>query len=156
MRSSPVTVRRLRGGDDALARELFTVMAETFEEEYKPLGESYLRRLLAREEFWALAALVDDRVVGGLTAHSLPMTRDEATELFIYDLAVHPDHQRRGIGRRLLAELRRAASEVEIRALFVAADDADLHALDFYRGAGGAPSPVTFFTFPDAGGDVPG
>jgi len=31
--------------------------------------------------------------------------------------------------------------------MFVAADNQDLHALDFYRAMGGEPSPVTIFSF---------
>ena len=33
-----------------------------------------MSELLGRAEFWARAAVVDDRVVGGQTAHELPMT----------------------------------------------------------------------------------
>jgi aminoglycoside 3-N-acetyltransferase I len=39
-------------------------MAEVFEEECEPLGDGYLDRLLAREEFWALAAFDGEQIVG--------------------------------------------------------------------------------------------
>ena len=82
-----------------------------------------------------------------MTAHALPMTRAHGSELFIYDLAVEPAHQRRGVGRALIAELRRLGAEAGIPDAFVPADDDDTHALDFYRAIGGAPAPVTMFTF---------
>jgi aminoglycoside 3-N-acetyltransferase I len=140
-------VRRLKPGERDLARTLFSLMADVFEEECAALSDGYLDRLLAREGFWAIAAFEGDRIVGGLTAHTLPMTRDETSELFIYDIAVHREHQRKGVGRRLVTELRERAAATGIRVLFVPADNDDRHALDFYRALGGAAAAVTFFTF---------
>lgn len=142
-------VERLRAGDvdRARAHALFAVMAAAFEEERPSLSDAYVDRLLARGDLWILAARVGDEVVGGLTAHVLPMTRSESTELFIYDLAVHPDHQRKGIGRALVAQLRDAGRAAGHGAVFVPADDEDTHALDFYRAVGGEGAPVTIFTF---------
>jgi aminoglycoside 3-N-acetyltransferase I len=122
-------------------------MAQVFEEEHEPLSDEYVARLLAREELWILAATSGEEIVGGLTAHTLPMTRSESREIFIYDIAVHADHQRRGVGRLLMSHLTRIAGEAGIDDLFVPADDEDAHALEFYRALGGIASPVTFFTF---------
>jgi aminoglycoside 3-N-acetyltransferase I len=139
--------RRLRAGDRDIARRLFAVMAEVFDEPGEPLSDRYLDALLSRETFWAIAAFARDEVVGGLTAHTLPMTRAEYSEVFIYDVAVRADHQRRGIGRQLVTLLRASAAEAGIEDLFVPADTDDTHALDFYRALGGAPAAVTMFTF---------
>jgi len=69
------------------------------------------------------------------------------SEIFIYDIAVRPDRQRRGIGRSLVAHLREAAAAEGIDVVFVPADAEDDHAIEFYRALGGDASPVTFFTF---------
>jgi aminoglycoside 3-N-acetyltransferase I len=131
---------KLRGSDAFKERE---------GQHSEPLGEAYLDRLLRRDDFWAIAALTDDgELVGGMTAHSLPMTRAEASEIFIYDIAVRSDHRRKGVGRLLMMQLRREAASIGIEDVFVPADDDDLHALDFYRALGGVPSNVTIFTFP--------
>jgi aminoglycoside 3-N-acetyltransferase I len=129
------------------AQSLFTTMAEVFAEDCVPLNDSYIERLLCRGEFWAVAALADGILVGGIIAHELPMTRSESSELFIYDIAVKPEYQRRGIGRRLFLALCEEASKAGIRDVFVSADDDDVHALDFYRNLGGVASPVTNFDF---------
>lgn len=123
------------------------MMADVFSEECEQLTDGYLDRLLSREDFWAIAAFVGDDIVGGITAHTLPMTRTESSEIFIYDIAVRGDRQRKGVGRHLVTALREAAGEMGIRDVFVPADNDDVHALDFYRALGGVPSPVTFFTF---------
>ena len=144
---SAFEIRRLVVGDRAAAQDMFTLMAEVFGEDSEPLGDDYVDRLLGEDSFWALGAFTGPDIVGGLTAHSLPMTRCMASELFIYDLAVHPDYRRQGVGTRLVQELRSAAAQMGISEVFVAADNEDEHALDFYRAEGAAGTPVTIFSF---------
>lgn len=57
----------------------------------------------------------------------LPIIAQDGLELFIYDIAVHPVHQRKGIGRPLI--------------------QAALDALDFYRTIGGSAQAVRSFLF---------
>jgi aminoglycoside 3-N-acetyltransferase I len=145
-----IRVERLTTGNVDLARALFATMARVFATDADVLSDSYLTRLLDRDDFWALAALVDGQVVGGLTAHTLPLTRAEVSEVFIYDIAVVPDWHRQGVGRQLMSTLRSQAAGADIRVAFVSADNEDTHALDFYRALGGVPAPVTIFTFDDS------
>jgi aminoglycoside 3-N-acetyltransferase I len=145
-----IKVKRLTSSDREVAQELLATMGEIFGEEVVPLNDYYVDQLLRRNEFWALAAIVDDVVVGGITAHVLPMTRTETSELFVYDIAVRDQYQRMGIGSRLFNALRAEASAAGGYSVFVAEDDDDAHALDFYRALGGKASRVTIFDFPAA------
>ena len=145
-----IRIERLSVSDLERARTLFTLIADVFEMESKVLSCDYLTQLLMRGDFWALAASIDGRTVGGLTAHTLPLTHAEVSEIFIYDIAVMPDYQRRGIGRQLVATLRAHAAAARISLVFVPADNEDTHALDFYQALGGSPAPVTIFTFSEA------
>ena len=140
-------ITRLKPGERHTARKLFIAMAEVFEETCEDLSDTWIDHLLAREDFWAIAAFADDQIIGGITAHTLPMTRAASSELFIYDVAVRAGYQRKGVGRLLIAHLRRIAAASGIPVLFVAAENQDSHALDFYRALGGAPAQVTMFTF---------
>jgi aminoglycoside 3-N-acetyltransferase I len=142
-----IRARRLIAGDRELARRLFVLMAETFEEECQPPSELYVDALLGRADFWAIAAFVGDEIIGGLTAHTLPLTRAAASEVFIYDVAVRDGYRRKGVGRQLMTALRDGVAALGIEEVFVAADNEDTHALGFYRALGGVPSPVTFFSF---------
>lgn len=142
-----VSIRRLDAAEPHRARETFAMMAQVFDEEFVPPRIAYMERLLRRPDFWVFAALADDTVVGGVTAFSLPLTRAEQQELFLYDIAVHEDWRRKGIGRALVRTLLQAASAEGILEAFVLADDEDTHALDFYRAVGGSASPVTAFSF---------
>jgi aminoglycoside 3-N-acetyltransferase I len=141
------TVIRLTDLDIARGRETFTRMASVFGEPHRPLSDAYLGKLLGQPGFWGYAAIVDGESAGGLTAHALPMTSNETSEVFLYDIAVSPAHQRRGIGRRLINALLDDTRSKGMEVMFVPVDDDDLHAIDFYRALGGVPSPVTFFEF---------
>lgn len=145
-------IQRLGQEDLTIARELFAMMVDVFDEDddepvTEPLTDEYLDRILSRDSFWALAAFDGSEIVGGLTAHTLQMTRSAAAELFIYDLAVRQDHRRSGVGSELIRAVRSRAAAEGIEVVFVPADDDDTHALEFYRAQGGAESAVTHFTF---------
>lgn len=142
-------IQRLGPADVRLAREVFAMMAAVFETEAEPLSDGYLARLLAREDFWAMAAFDGDTILGGATGHTLLMTRSEAPEILLYDIAVRPERQRQGVGRRLVEALRQHAATADIHTLWVPADNEDTHALDFYRALGGEPGAVTVFSFAD-------
>lgn len=142
---------RLACGDRDLVRAIFLMMADVFEEPARPLTDAYIDRLLARVDFWLVAAFVGDELAGGITAHTLPMTRGETAELFIYDVAVRKQYQRMGVGRQLLSATCQLAAESGIPLAFVAAENLDAHALDFYRSLGGKGSSVTLFVFERAG-----
>ena len=126
---------------------MFAVLAEAFDEAAEPLSDEYVDRLLASSSFWAVAAFEGDRVVGGITAHTIPMTRSPRAELFVYDLAVLEDFRRRSVGARLVTALRTLAAEAGIAQVFVPAEDEDVEALAFYRAMAGQESPVTHFTW---------
>ncbi len=152
-RSDDIVVQRLGPSDRRLAQQTFDLMTTVFAEGGDALSAPYVDALLARPDFWALVALDGADPVGGITAHVLPMTRNEAHELFIYDLAVHPTHQRRGIGRRLVETLCRDAAAAGVTVAFVPADVEDDHAVAFYTALRGDPAPVTIFTFEHADQD---
>jgi aminoglycoside 3-N-acetyltransferase I len=138
---------RLTSADRELARKLFATMAMIFAEEPSPLSDEYVDRLLSKEEFFAIAAFEENNIIGGLTAHMLPMTRSESSEIFIYDLAVRAEYRRMGVGRMLMMALRETATATGVQDVFVAADNDDFHAIEFYRKIGGTESPVTLFSF---------
>ena len=120
-----------------------------------PVSDAYIDRLLQQDSFWAFAAIEDDSVIAGLTAHVLPMTNAERAELLVYDIAVAEDYQRRGIGRQLIRAARNEASSQGIEVVFVLADNEDAHALDFYRASGASGSPVTLFEWDDGAKAAP-
>ena len=54
MGMATIHTRRLTTGDRELARTLFVLMAEVFDETRPPLSDRYLDSLLERQDFWVL------------------------------------------------------------------------------------------------------
>ena len=143
----PCHPRRLGAGDLSLARATLNLMGEVFEAGDVDDRDAHLAGLLRSPHFWVFSATIDGRVVGGLTGYTLPMARTNARELFVYDLAVHPAHQRGGVATRLMSAARQAAKVEGIDDIFLIAENEDAHALAFYRALGMFETPATMFAY---------
>ena len=91
--------------------------------------------------------MIDKKVVGGLTAHVLPLTYFPSSEVYVYDLAVETEFQRKGIGRQLINSLKEYRAGLHFKEVFVQADLEDGHALEFYRATGGMAESVVHFSY---------
>lgn len=96
----------------------------------------YLTRLLGSPTFIAVAALHDDRVVGGLAAYMLSKFEQARSEVYIYDLAVDESFRRRGVATGLIDSLRRVAVERGAWVIYVQADQEDAPAVALYSKLG--------------------
>jgi aminoglycoside 3-N-acetyltransferase I len=137
---APFTICRLAGDDIATMRALLTIFGKAFDEvetyEGAQPGDAYLQRLLARDDFIALAALKGDAVVGGLVAYELQKFERERSEIYIYDLAVAAAHRRKGVATALITELKRIATARGAYVIFVQADPGDAPAIELYAKMG--------------------
>jgi aminoglycoside 3-N-acetyltransferase I len=133
-------IRQLLPSDVALARELMATFGEAFEDPDTytgaPPSDAYLAELLSSAHFVALAALQDERVVGGLTAYELKKPERERSEIYIYDLAVREGYRRRGIATALITQLKDLAKARGGYVIFVQADYIDPPAIALYTKLG--------------------
>ena len=104
-------------------------------------------KLLSNTNFIAIAAFRENEIVGGLTAYELSMYYSDNSEIFLYDLAVKPEYQRMGIGKRLIHHLREYCVKNGIDEFFVLAHAEDEHAVEFYRSTGGKSEKVVNFLY---------
>jgi aminoglycoside 3-N-acetyltransferase I len=130
------SVRRLTKDDLDIMRSLNGLFGEVFEDaesyhNHKP-SDDYLREFLGREGNIVIVALQNGEVVGGLVAYVLDKFEQQRREVYLYDLAVSIAHQRKGIGRRLIDELKITARELGAYVVFVQADEGD-EAVAFYE-----------------------
>lgn len=147
-----VTIQKVTAQESGLFIELLRVFEAEFEmDDFRLLSPAYLQQLLQQERFWVFVAMVDEAVVGGLTAHVLPQYYTKSPQVYLYDLAVSRDYQRRGVGRQLVAEITAYCRPLGIDQVFVQADGGDQDAIDFYRATGGRAASVVHFTYPLAG-----
>ena len=148
MNNKTFEIRKLASQDLAEFRSLIDLFNHVFEE-MQPVAasDSHLQRLLSSRAFIALAAFFENEVVGGLTAYELPMYQHDSSEILLYDLAVRPDFQRRGIGQGLIRHLKEYCSRQGIQEFFVLVHEEDEHAIEFYRATGGKGERVINFVY---------
>ena len=143
-----IQIKQLSVADLALTQQLFILLQEVFGAEQPiKVSETYIQKLLENPVFVAFAAIVDNEPVGGLTGYISPMYNGEVSELYIYDIAVKPEFQRRGIGKQLIAFAKDYCSKKGMSAMYVQASAEDGHALDFYRSTNANEEKVVHFTY---------
>lgn len=149
-------VRRLGPGDLALFREMNRLFGEVFEDPdaygSAPPSDDYVRDLLGRDTFVALAAFDGDGMVGALAGYELPKFEQARSEFYLYDLAVRETHRRRGVATALIDALRTVAAERGGWVVFVQADYDDEPAVALYEKLG-TREDVMHFDIAIASGD---
>jgi aminoglycoside 3-N-acetyltransferase I len=133
-------VRHIQAAEVGVLKQLLAVFGEAFGERdtygaHVP-DDAYLRRLLGKPHFIALAALAGDEVVGGLAAYELEKFEQARSEIYIYDLAVLEAHRRKGVATALIRELQRIAKDRGAYVIFVQADPPDEPAIRLYQSLG--------------------
>ena len=131
---------QLSAEDVPLLRGMLAMFGEAFGERETYQGavpdQSYLKRLLERPHFIALAALDGERVVGGLAAYELEKFEQARSEIYVYDLAVDAEHRRRGIATALIRALQEIAADRRAYVIFVHADRGNEPAIRLYASLG--------------------
>lgn len=142
-----IKIRKLTEKDVTAFEALLHLFNQAFEEERTLSDAAHLSALLKNPQFIVMAAFSGEKILGGLTAYELPMYYGNETEIFLYDMAIHPDHQRKGIGKQLLAFLKDYCAQNKINTFFVLAHEEDTHALEFYHSTGGQREQVANFIY---------
>lgn len=135
-------IRRLGPADAALLASA----SHLFDGPTQPAATA---RFLAEAGHHLLLALVDE-VPAGFVSGVETTHPDKGTEVLLYELAVDPAFQRRGIGRALVEALAALARERGCYAMWVLTDADNAAALATYRAAGAGqaePSVMLSWTF---------
>lgn len=140
-------IQRLQPGQVSEFRELVQVLNTVFESGPHIADDDHLLDLLADDKFIALAAFEDEMLVGGLTAYQFKAYNGNYSELYIYDIAVRRDQQRKGIGITLIETLKEYGMSHGVKTIFVEAHREDQHALDFYRRTNASAEDVVHFNY---------
>ncbi len=126
-------------------RQLTSVFSLAFEEKYE-VDDAYLSGMLANPSALIIGAFEHEEIIGGIVAFEMNPIHG-AKELYIYDIAVHPDYQKQGIGTKLIEYLKEESKKRGIKTIFVEAEAGDDDAVAFYRAIGGEEEPVKHFNF---------
>lgn len=119
-------IKRLDSDDLGLMNALMEVFGQVFGDMETYVGNrpstGYMRQLLAKDDFIALVALRDGKVVAGLAAYELKKFEQERSEVYLYDLAVAAEYRRQGIATALIEALKDTAAARGAYVIFVQAD----------------------------------
>jgi aminoglycoside 3-N-acetyltransferase I len=138
MENNRISYKKLQVGNDSEFYELVLLFNKVFEST-NPVNTENIHQLLKNPRFVCFAAFINHEIVGGITAYELEMYDQPGSAMYIYDLAVCKEHQRNGIGSRLVKEIIHYCKSKCIQDVFVQAEEADRHAVQFYRKIGGEP-----------------
>lgn len=129
-----IDIKKLNEQDLDRFIALIKVFEEVFEmENFIIPDNTHLQTVLTKADFIVFVATDEDRIIGGLTAYVLHQYYSLKPLAYIYDLAVQKSLQRQGIGRKLISAFTTYCKENDFEEVFVQADKADAHAIDFYR-----------------------
>jgi ribosomal protein S18 acetylase RimI-like enzyme len=132
-----VRIVRLEPGDEATV----TGAPDLFDE--APSG-AWTAKFLRSEGHHILMAIDDGTAVGFVSGVETTHP-DKGTEMFLYELSVHADHRKRGIGKALVESLATLASERGCYGMWVGTEPDNAAALATYVAAGAEP-PEPFMT----------
>lgn len=127
-------IKRLQPGDEpiVLSSELF---------DHPPIPE-WTERFLATDNHHLLVAISDEIPVGFVSGVET-IHPDKGSEMFLYELGVHTDHRKRGVGTALVRELASLARERGCYGMWVLTHADNAVALATYRAAGSTPPDST-------------
>lgn len=104
-------------------------------------------RFLGEAGHHLLLAYTDGRPVGFISGVELTHP-DKGTEMFLYELAVLPDYQRRGYGKALVGALAETARAAGCYGMWVLTDHDNVGAITTYQSAGAIRvEPATMLTW---------
>jgi ribosomal protein S18 acetylase RimI-like enzyme len=139
-----LSVRRLGRGDETILRQLAIDDAAFDLAErgaaLQPLDDEAAQRYLANPAVWYWVAFEGTMPIGSLVCLLLPLDAGEGSEVLLYDIGVHHQWRRQGIGRMLLTEMEHWMQTQRVAAVWVLADNPT--AVAFYRACGFAPEHV--------------
>lgn len=141
-------IKKLNPQDADQFMALIRLFKEVFEmDSLKMPDRSYLQQLLEKDGFFVFVAMVGKQVVGGLTSYTIQQYYTRGAQLYIYDLAVKTEFQRKGIGKLLMSALMDYCKGIGIEEVFVQAEQEDEHAVAFYHATGGEALKAIHFSY---------
>jgi len=118
--------------DEALGRQVSTLLDEgTFWD--KEQGEKFL----ANKDNSLFLAFWEGKIAGFLTGYRLQRIDKRKAEVLLYEISVHENFRKRGIGKALIQALKHWAKEVGADEVWVITNKSNTAAVAMYESEGG-------------------
>jgi GNAT superfamily N-acetyltransferase len=146
-----IDIRPIARGEGALLLPMTQVIADTHRQgSVKATPEDYERAFFAEHPIvGALLARVDGEIAGAAVWHRSFSTNAGREIMYLEDLAVLPEYQRRGVAQALMKALAQLALERGYPKIFWLAMQWNAGAVQFYKGLGAAMQPENIFCWLD-------
>ncbi len=142
-------IKKLNATEIDKFMELIDLFEDVFEmKNFKMPEKNYLEKLLSRDDFFVFVAILENKVIGGLTTYTMRQYYSTKPLVYIFDLAVQRKMQRQGVGQKLIKAINDYSKEMGVEEVMVQADFVDDYAIDFYRKTGGIAESVIHFGYP--------
>lgn len=129
-------IKKLNANEIETAKQLI-LMFGFDDENLSPPSDEYVRKMLAEDNFHAIIALEDKKLIGGLTAYEMKMFKRETTEMFLYEIEVEEYYRRKGVGKALIEFLKEICIAKGIVEMFVGTEQDNFAARKLYSTTGG-------------------
>lgn len=133
-----ISIKRLSAGDETILEFLALHDAEFDLDErgtpQQPLKPETTKRFLEHPDVLLWVALDENAIVGFLQCNIILLRSRVGQELVLYEIGVHQDWRRQGIGRALLNQMETWMRENNVAVVWVLADNPE--AVEFYRSSG--------------------
>lgn len=144
-----IEIRKLGNHEIDRFVELIRLFEDVFTmENFRMPNETHLQQLLEKDSFFVFVAMLNDKIVGGLTSYTFMQYYSTLPLVYVFDLAVQTELQRKGIGKMLMSAITTYCKDLGVEEVFVQADEVDDYALDFYRSTGARGEKVVHFYYP--------
>ncbi|MBE9189542.1 GNAT family N-acetyltransferase [Gloeocapsopsis crepidinum LEGE 06123] len=111
-------IRRLQENDhELLASALWLLIPES--ERGSVASHAYLKQALGCKNCYFLLCLVDSTPVGYLSAFRFPAVENTSFQVYLYDIVVDARFRRKGIGTRMIEELKKCCIEDQVSRIWV-------------------------------------
>jgi ribosomal protein S18 acetylase RimI-like enzyme len=101
------------------------------------LQEEYVKRFLKNPMNWLFVCISKDRIIGFAYGYELNKLNTLENMLYIHEVGVLPEFQRKGIGTELLKELKNVCKKNGIYKIFLFTQKSNIGACKLYEKSGG-------------------
>ncbi|MEJ2246456.1 MAG: GNAT family N-acetyltransferase [Acidobacteriota bacterium] len=131
--SDEIEIIRLKVGDEALARKAMSILIPEEESEHQVPTINHLKTLLANNSNCLILALIEELPVGFTIAYSMPRYSRDGQMAYLFDILVHIDHRRKGIGSRMIELLKKTFYAQGVDSIWVGTDIDNSPAIALYE-----------------------
>ena len=134
-----VEVRRLGPDDSILGVNAIRLLKAP--DGYPIPSAVYLSTFLSRSANVLIVAIDGGAPVGYVVAYLLDRVDRDQPMMFFYEIEVAPSHRRRGIGKRLVSELKSICRAEDVMKMWVPTGRSNVAATRLYASTGAVPVP---------------